>query len=119
LILYVLTLAPGVLDGDSGEWQYMIPLVGVAHSTGYPLYIFLAKFFVSLVPFGSIAYRANLFSAVCAALAVGIFFLLASRLATRLYPNFKPAPNARHGESLLSREMQDWGIGYSLVFPPC
>lgn len=78
--LYVRTLAPGVLDGDSGEWQYMSNILGVPHSTGYPTYVLLAKL-VTLLPIGSAAWRVNLFSALCAALTVPVVYLLAKRVA--------------------------------------
>lgn len=78
--VYVRTLTPGVLDGDSGEWQYMANILGVPHSTGYPLYILLAKL-VSFLPLGNPAWRVNLFSAICAALSIPIVYLLAKRVA--------------------------------------
>lgn len=84
-IVYWRTLTPGVLDGDSGEWQYMANILGVPHSTGYPLYILLAKL-VTLVPLGSAAWRVNLFSALCAAATVPVVYLLAKRVAHSTIP---------------------------------
>lgn len=78
--VYVRTLTPGVLDGDSGEWQYMANILGVPHSTGYPLYILLAKV-VTFLPLGNPAWRVNLFSAICAALTIPVVYFLAKRLA--------------------------------------
>ncbi|MGB8644903.1 MAG: DUF2723 domain-containing protein [Anaerolineae bacterium] len=78
--LYLRTLAPGVLDGDSGEWQYMSNILGVAHSTGYPLYLLIGKVF-TLLPIGNPAWRVNLVSATSAALAVGVIYLLAYRVS--------------------------------------
>ena len=66
LALYVGTLAPSVLPGDSGEFQFVAPMLGIPHPTGYPLYLLLGKLF-SLVPLRSVAYRLNLLSAVAAA----------------------------------------------------
>jgi hypothetical protein len=37
--LYASTLAPTILAGDGGEFQFVPYLLGVAHPTGYPLYI--------------------------------------------------------------------------------
>ena len=68
--VYVRTLVPGLLTGDSGEFQVLAYQAGVTHTTGYPIYILFAKLFATLVPVGSIAYRINLFSAVMGALAV-------------------------------------------------
>lgn len=79
-VVYVRTLTPGVLDGDSGEWQYMANILGVPHSTGYPLYILLAKL-VTFLPFGNPAWRVNLFSAICAACAIPIVYVLAQRVS--------------------------------------
>jgi len=36
--LYLLTLAPGAVGGDAGEHQFAVPLLGIPHTTGYPLY---------------------------------------------------------------------------------
>ncbi len=79
-VVYVRTLTPGVLDGDSGEWQYMANILGVPHSTGYPLYILLAKI-VTFLPFGNPAWRVNLFSAICAACTIPVVYLLAKRIS--------------------------------------
>lgn len=77
---YVRTLTPGVLDGDSGEWQYMANILGIPHSTGYPLYILLAKL-VTFLPLGNPAWRVNLFSAICAASTVAVVYFLAKRVS--------------------------------------
>lgn len=77
--LYWRTMPPTVLDGDSGEYQYMAYILGVPHSSGYPLYILIAKLFTFL-PVGDVAYRVNLFSVVTAALSAPIIYLIARRL---------------------------------------
>lgn len=74
--LYARSAAPGVLDGDAGEFQTNIYLLGVSH-TGYPLYFMLAKLWTLILPVGSIAYRANVFSGLFGALTlVLIYFTL-------------------------------------------
>jgi hypothetical protein len=89
LVAYVSTLAPTVLDGDAALFQYTPFVLGVTYPTGYPTYILLARLWLMLVPIGSIAYRMNLFSAVCGALALPFLYtavrrLLGSRLAAML-----------------------------------
>jgi hypothetical protein len=69
LAVYVATLAPSVLPGDSGEFQFVAPTLGIPHPTGYPFYLLLGKLF-STLPIGSVAYRLNLLSAFAAAGAV-------------------------------------------------
>ncbi len=77
--LYLRTMPPTVLGGDSGEYQHMAYYLGVPHSTGYPLYILIAKLF-TLLPFGDVAYRVNLLSVVCAALTVPFVYAVANRV---------------------------------------
>lgn len=76
---YLATLAPGVLGLDSAELATGACSLGIVHPTGYPLYLLLAKAFTFL-PFGSIAYRVNLLSAVCGATAVWLLARLGRRL---------------------------------------
>lgn len=78
--VYVRTLTPGVLDGDSGEWQYMTNILGIPHSTGYPVYILLGKI-VTFLPIGNPAWRVNLFSAICAALTLPVVYFLSKRVS--------------------------------------
>ena len=78
--LYLRTLAPGLLGGDSGELQFAAWLAGLAHPTGYPLYLALGHLWSRLLPFGDPAWRMNLFSALWGALAVGLVYLLALRV---------------------------------------
>ena len=72
--LYTATLAPTVLAGDGGEFQFVLYLLGVAHPTGYPLYTLLGWAWSHLLPVGDVAYRMNLLSAAGAALAVALLF---------------------------------------------
>jgi hypothetical protein len=72
LFLYTLTLSPDVLPADSGEFQVVVPLLGVAHPPGFALYTLLGKLFISIVPQGAPAYRLNLFSAFTSALTLVI-----------------------------------------------
>lgn len=80
LVAYVSTLAPTVLDGDAALFQYTPSVLGVTYPTGYPTYILLSRLWTLLVPVGSIAYRVNLFSAVCGALALAFLYPALRRL---------------------------------------
>ncbi len=79
--LYLRTLTPGLLRGDSGEFQVLAYLLGDTHPTGYPVYLILAKL-MTFLPLGTIAYRVNLFSAVMGALVVASIYL-SGRLLVR------------------------------------
>jgi hypothetical protein len=47
----------------------VIHCLQVAHPPGYPLFTLLANCMIRLVPFGSIAWRVNLLTAVCGGIA--------------------------------------------------
>lgn len=81
LLLYVATLAPSVATvfDDSLEFQVVLPSLGIAHPTGYPLYTLLG-WLASRVPVGDLAYRVNLLSALAGAATVGLLFLTARRI---------------------------------------
>jgi hypothetical protein len=86
LALYVATLAPSVMPGDSAECQYAAYLLYLVHPTGYPLYLLLGWAWSHLLPMGDVAYRLNLFSAFWAALTVAIVYLLSLKLLARTFP---------------------------------
>ncbi len=94
LVVYVRTLLPGVSFGDWAEAEMIPARLGILHPTGYPLYSLVGTLF-SLIPIESVAYRANLLSAVAAAAAVGVMVLIAVRLGVR--PVIAFAAGARPG----------------------
>ena len=78
-IVYLNTLAPGLTwannGADGGDLISAAAKLGVAHPSGYPTYLLLARLFLAL-PTGPLAFRTNLFSALCAALAAAVVTLL-------------------------------------------
>ena len=79
LPIYLLTMPNGVGRADTFEFQVVIPQLGIAHPTGYPLYILLGRLFAAL-PAGSVAWRINLASTVFALVAAGLIYLSGRRL---------------------------------------
>ena len=78
--MYWLTLAPGLIGlVDTPKLQFIGAILGVPHPPGYPLYILLSYGF-SHLPFGSLAYRINLMSAVFGAATVALVFLCGRRV---------------------------------------
>lgn len=81
--IYAATAAPSIVAffDDTLEFQLVLPTFGIAHPTGYPLYTILGGFWSRFfLPFGSWAWRTNLFSAFAAACTVALIFALARRL---------------------------------------
>lgn len=79
LIVFTSTLHPGVVDGDSAEFQHMSPLLGICHPPGYPIQV-VAGYCFSLIPIGSVAYRVTLMLAVCGVAGVLALFLTLRRI---------------------------------------
>jgi hypothetical protein len=82
LVVYLRTLLPGPSVGDWAEMQWIPARLGIPHPTGYPLYVLVGKLF-SLIPVGSLGFRAELLSAVAAAAASATAVLIAVRLGVR------------------------------------
>ncbi len=80
LAFFVVTLRPDVGGTeDSPKFQFVGRVLGTSHSPGYPFYS-MATYAFGRLPIGTLAYRINLFSAVCGALACMCIFLTARRL---------------------------------------
>ncbi|MFO0945891.1 MAG: DUF2723 domain-containing protein [Planctomycetota bacterium] len=97
--VYFFTLAPTVTLEDSGEFISVAYHLGVAHPPGYPLWCLLAHAFTYL-PFGNVAERVHLLSAVSAAGTTGFVYLCGRKLTGN-----RPA-------SLLAA----WSLGVSRIF---
>jgi len=64
-VVYVSTLLPGIgYSGDAAKFQFVGRVLGTPHISGYPTYLILNHFFTKLFPIGSLAYKANLLSAI-------------------------------------------------------
>lgn len=78
-IAYIKNLTPSVTAGDSGELTTAVYNMGACHPPGYPLYGIVGKLF-TFIPVGDIGYRVNLFSAISAAGAILVFYLILLKL---------------------------------------
>ena len=80
-LFYTLTLFPTVTYGDNGSLITAAYTLGIPHPPGYPLYLLVANLF-SHIPFGSVAWRINLASAVFGS-GTAIFLYLTMVYLTR------------------------------------
>lgn len=78
--LYLSTLAPGMLRGDSGEFQWAMVSLNVAHATGYPLFTLVGNLWQYVLPLGTVAYRLNLLAAIFGALTIAFVYQFACEL---------------------------------------
>lgn len=80
LAFFVITLRPDVGGTeDSPKFQFVGRVLGTSHSPGYPFYA-MATYVFGYLPIGNLAYRINLFSAVCGMLACLCVYFTARRL---------------------------------------
>ncbi len=77
--IYLRTMMPSTGFWDTGEAQTVPPTLSIFHPTGFPTYAMLGWIW-SLLPFGEVAWRMNLLSAVCVALSSGLVVLIAGHL---------------------------------------
>jgi hypothetical protein len=88
LVVYGLTLTPSLSfkSPDGNELATVAYQLGLAHSTGYPLYTWLGKLF-TLIPLGDVAHRVNLMSATLAAGTVALLYGTLLVLTRRRLPS--------------------------------
>lgn len=77
LAVYNATLTPSLSykSPDGNELATLCYTLGLAHSTGYPLYTWLGKLF-TLIPIGDVAHRVNLMSATLGAAGVALLYAI-------------------------------------------
>ena len=83
LAVYALTAAPTIGPIDSGELSIVIKTLGIAHPTGYPLFTLLGKIWITLMFWGDLAFRLNIFSALIGSCAAALLFLTLGQLGIR------------------------------------
>jgi len=76
--LYWRTMAPGLLAGDSGEFQVAAWRLGLAHPTGYPFYLLLGSAWQHTLALIGInpATALTAFSALIGALAIALLYII-------------------------------------------
>jgi hypothetical protein len=87
-IVYLTTIAPSVIQIDTGELATVQSTLGIAHPTGYPLFTILGYLFSLIpLPFSKI-FQLNLLAAIYCSAAVAIF-TFSSKLVLDNLNNFQ------------------------------
>jgi len=89
-VLYAATSPRGVALEDDGLFILSSYFLGIEHPPGFPLHTLLGKLF-TLLPFGSVAYRVHLLSALFGALTCGLLWMCARRLTEGRLPAYLAA----------------------------
>ncbi len=83
-IIYIITLAPTVIQIDAGELAAVQSTLGIAHPTGYPLFTIIGYLFLLIpLPFTKI-FMANLLAAIWCSLAIFLFYKTATLVMNNL-----------------------------------
>ncbi len=83
-IIYLTTIAPSVVQIDSGELAAVQATLGIAHPTGYPLYTIIGYIFTLIpLPFTKI-FQLNLLAAIYCSAGVGVFSITAKLVLDNL-----------------------------------
>ena len=77
--IFLFFLTPNVNTGDAGDLITSSYYLGVAHPSGYPLYLLVAKT-LTFLPFGNIAFKVALVSALFSSLSLTLLYYMVSRL---------------------------------------
>lgn len=80
--VYLWTTSPTVTTDDSGELAGVCASLGIAHPSGYPVYSITGKIACVLLPFGNMAYRANVLSCLFGAATVFLICLAVYKITS-------------------------------------
>jgi len=83
-IIYLLTMNPSSFGYDTTWFHIQVPQLAVGQTTGFPFAFLLGKLFTYL-PFGTIAFRLNLFSVFFGAATVTVFVMIISNFIKKEY----------------------------------
>ncbi len=80
-VLFASNVSSTVTYGsDCGEFAAAASRLGIGHPTGFVFYCLVARVWISLLALGEVAWRLNIFSALCGALALGLTCAILNRV---------------------------------------
>lgn len=83
-VFYLITIAPSVIQIDTGELAAVQCTLGIAHPTGYPLFTILGHVFTLIpLPFSKI-FQLNILAALFCSAAIGVFTYTAKLILDNL-----------------------------------
>lgn len=97
-IIYLSTIAPSVIQIDSGELATVQATLGIAHPTGYPLFTMIGYIFLKLpLPFTKL-FQANLLALIWCTL--GVWLLIKSAFLILSNFNLKVEPQKKKNKTI-------------------
>lgn len=116
-LLYAFNVSPTVTYGsDCGEFAATVWNLGVGHPTGFAFYCVVARLFTVLLPFGEVAWRLNVLSALFGAMAVALVFDTLLRVLQHRVLDVRRAPLSPVFPSVSNDNTAIWAsVGASLL----
>ena len=106
-VLYACNISSTVTYGsDCGEFAAMVFNLGIGHPTGNVFYCLLARTWVSLLPWGEVAWRLNLLSALSGAVTIGLICATLGRVLDSPSNGSPESDSLRHDSSSESSSAQ-------------
>ena len=95
--IYLKTLNPSIWWEDSGELTTSPYTLGITHPPGYPLYTFVTKVVMTLIPVSNIGFRGNMANAYWGGLSAVFIFLIVLKIEKKLIETKKIDPKILFG----------------------
>ncbi len=95
--IYLKTLNPSIWWEDSGELTTSPHTLGITHPPGYPLYTFVTKVVMTLIPVSNIGFRGNLANAYWGGLSAVFIFFIVLKIEKKLIEKNKIDPKILFG----------------------
>lgn len=107
LIIYQFTLAPSVIQIDSGELAAVQATLGIAHPTGYPLFTIIGHLFLNLPLPLTMIYKANFLASIWCALGVMLFIKSIEILLRNVPLPQKSGSKAKDKKTVIVEEIRE------------
>ncbi|MEW6086794.1 MAG: DUF2723 domain-containing protein [bacterium] len=95
--IYLKTLNPSIWWEDSGELTTSPYTLGITHPPGYPLFTFVTKAVITLIPVSNIGFRGNMANAYWGALSAVLIFFIVLKIEKKLIEINKTDPKILFG----------------------
>jgi hypothetical protein len=113
-LFYLITIAPGIIQIDSGELTAVQATAGIAHPTGYPLFTIIGYLF-SKIPFPfTTAFQLNLLAALWCSIGVGLFVYTSKLILDNINRFSTVKKTVKKGKKSKQKENIKIQSGYSI-----
>ena len=118
-VIYLFTLAPSVVQIDSGELATVQATLGIAHPTGYPLFTMIGYLF-SLIPLPvTKIFQLNLLAAIYCSAGIGVFVYTTKFILDNIVSFSTLKLKIKKGSTgkKKNKKYPDKGNGISIIIP--